>query len=389
MTQYQVAIFSGDSEDDSKRLRDTLRKRLAELGIPNDFLVFLGHEAVLTRDPKAPIVGVYFAGEAGPRPSPGLNELVNDATTIIPVVELARFSELVPAELHEYNGMELLPEDPDLDQVANVVLENFGLLRRSRRLFISYRRAETRAIAIQLYELLDGQAFDVFLDTQGVRPGERFQEILWHRLVDTDVVVLLDSPGFLVSRWTAEELARANSTNIQILQLVWPDNALEAVAAFSRPMPLQATDFTDAAHLGDGARLTLDCLRRVGIEVESLRARALAARYAYLVQEFCSTARDAGLEVVPQYERFIQLRAMNGNEVIAVPTIGVPDAARYQEVEEEVSRHSSTPAELLLLYDERGIRDEWLEHIAWLDRQLHVRSLQVTQIPSWVRRYSQ
>lgn len=389
MTQYQVAIFSDGGADGSNRLRETLRERFAELGIPDNFLVFLANEAVFARDQKAPIVGLYFAAEAGPRQSPGLNELVNDATTIIPVVELARFSELVPAELHEYNGIELLPEDRDLDRVANVVLETFGLLRQSRRLFISYRRAETRAIAIQLYELLDGQAFDVFLDTQGVRPGERFQEILWHRLVDTDVVVLLDSPGFLVSRWTAEELARANSTNIQILQLVWPENTLEAVAAFSRPMLLQATDFTDEAHLGDDARLTQECLMRVGIEVESLRARALAARYAYLVQEFCSTARGAGLEVVPQYERFIKLRAMNGNEVVVVPTIGVPDAALYHEVEEEVSRHSASRAELFLLYDERGIRDKWLEHIAWLDRQLRVRSLQVTQIPPWVRGYSQ
>ena len=111
------------------------------------------------------------------------------------------------------------PKIRDWDRVASVLLEGLGLLRKSRRLFISYRRVETQGVAIQLYEQLDASGFDVFLDTHSLRPGEPFQEVVWHRLADTDVVVLLDSPGFLASRWTEEELARANSTNLQILQL--------------------------------------------------------------------------------------------------------------------------------------------------------------------------
>jgi hypothetical protein len=106
--------------------------------------------------------------------------------------------------------------------MVSVAFENFRLLRSERRLFISYRRVESQGIAIQLYEALDALGFDVFLDTHGVPPATDFQSVLWHRLADSDVVVLLDTPDFRTSRWTVQELARANATSLQILHLLWP-----------------------------------------------------------------------------------------------------------------------------------------------------------------------
>jgi len=130
-------------------------------------------------------------------------------------------------------------------------LEGLGLLRERRRLFISYRRVEASGVAAQLYEALDAAGFDVFLDTHGIlRPGEPFQEVLWHRLADTDVALLLDTPGFLASRWTEEELARANVSNIQILQVLWPGQTEASAAAFSSLYPLSMGDFQSACFLG-------------------------------------------------------------------------------------------------------------------------------------------
>jgi hypothetical protein len=306
---------------------------------------------------------------------------------VVPVVPtLDRFTEFVPDDLRPINGMALRPEDPDLERIASVLLEGLGLLRKSRRLFISYRRVETQGIAIQLYEQLDANGFDVFLDSHSIRPGEPFQDVLWHRLADTDVVVLLDSPGFLSSRWTEEELARANSTNLQILQLIWPGSTLSAAAAFSKPFALSAGDFhvpTDT--LGCTARLSDTCLGKIAIEVESLRARALAARYTYLVQEFFSEALALGLLPQIQPERFILLQTKSGKSYITVPTVGVPDAVRYQELEDEISRHPKRSSDIILLYDERGIRDKWMKHLDWLDRKaMPIMSLQVAKAQSWL-----
>ncbi len=388
MSLYQIAIFADGADSYAATLRATVQQSFAALGISLRMLSFLDAATVSARDPKSPIVSVYFGLAPHPAPaSPALSSLIQDATMVVPVVPtLNRFTEFVPDDLRPINGMALRPEDPNLERVASVLLEGLGLLRKSRRLFISYRRVETQGIAIQLYEQLDANGFDVFLDSHSIRPGEPFQEVLWHRLADTDVVVLLDSPGFLGNRWTEEELARANSTNLQILQLIWPGSTLSAAAAFSKPFALSNADFkvpTDT--LGPAARLSDSCLGRIAIEAESLRARALAARYTYLVQEFFSEALTLGLLPQIQPERFILLQTKSGKRYITVPTVGVPDAVRYQELEDEISRHPKRSSDIILLYDERGIRDKWMKHLDWLDRKaMPIMSLQVAKAQSWL-----
>jgi hypothetical protein len=385
---YQIAIFADGADSYAATLRATIQRSISSLGISSRMLSFLDESSVSTRDIKSPIVSVYFGLTPHPAPAAqALSALIRDAALVVPVVpKLDRFTEFVPDDLRPINGMELRPEDPDLERVASVILEGLGLLRKSRRLFISYRRVETQGIAIQLYEQLDANGFDVFLDSHSIRPGEPFQEVLWHRLADTDVVVLLDSPGFLGSRWTEEELAHANSTNLQILQLIWPGSTLPAAAAFSKPFALSDGDFEIATdHLGAAARLNTPCLERVAIEVESLRARALAARRTYLVQEFFSEATTAGLLPQIQPEHYIVLQTKSGKRYITVPTVGVPDAVRYQELEDEISRHPRPSSGIILLYDERGIRDKWMNHLEWLDRKaMPVMSLQVAKAQSWL-----
>lgn len=291
MSSYQIVILPSDPVRHAEVLRATVEQRVAELGVPSGILRFLDEDRIASLDPKSAVVGVFFGLSENPEPtSPALTSPLDAGTVVVPVVpDTKRLDVFLPTRLRPINAMELTDEDPRLERVAAVLLENLSLLRTSRRLFISYRQAETAHIAVQLYGDLDAHGFDVFLDVHSIRPGEPFEEVLWHRLADTDVIVLLDSPDFLKSRWTVEELAQANTANIQILKIVWPDNTLEAEAAFSRPFPLEKKDFKDPTKtVGPEAMLHDDCLKRIAVETESLRARALAARYTYLVREFAS-----------------------------------------------------------------------------------------------------
>jgi hypothetical protein len=382
VTNYQIAIFSNGADDLASTLRNTITTKLEELGVERSLVSFLDDKSAVSRDPKAPTVGAFLSIVENPTSRSAVVDLLRNGVMVVPVVkDLSHFNSFVFEELRGINGMTLRSDDPNLERVAAVLLEGLSLLRRSRRLFISYRRTDTQGVAIQLYEALDHHGFDVFLDTISIRPGEPFQDVLWHRLADTDVIVLLDSPGFLGSRWTTEELARANSTNIQVLQLIWPGNKLEATAAFSRAVPLEAGDFEKTSS-GPDARLRDAVVQKVVTEAESLRARALAARHSYLVEEFCAAASNLGLSPHVQPRRIITVQTSSGKSVAAIPTVGVPDAVRYQEIEDEVEKHHS---EVILLYDERGIRDKWLKHLAWLDRHaLRVRSVQVVQCASWL-----
>jgi TIR domain len=153
--------------------------------------------------------------------------------------DASRFSRIMPAQIQHLNGISIDDCGADFERLAARILEGFRLLRETRRLFISYRRNDTSGVAAQLYEALDAAGFDVFLDTHGIlRPGEPFQDILWHRLADTDVAVVLDSPNFLASCLTEEELAHANTSNLQMLQVLWPGQSELGSAAFSTFHPL-------------------------------------------------------------------------------------------------------------------------------------------------------
>ena len=80
-----------------------------------------------------------------------------------------------------------------MSELASAILECVGLMRRQRRVFLSYRSVESRAAALQLHDLLTARGFDVFLDTHVIRPGDPFQDVLWHRLCDSDVLIMLDT----------------------------------------------------------------------------------------------------------------------------------------------------------------------------------------------------
>lgn len=376
---------------------------MQHLGVsPTRMLVRLGSLSEAELDRRWPSVTVFFGTTTGsalsPRDAALLDVLLADGTLVIPIVEdIGRFTALVPAAISHLNGMSRQDCGANFERLAARVLEGFGLLRERRRLFISYRRIETSSVAAQLYEALDVAGFDVFLDTHGVlRPGEPFQEILWHRLADTDVILLLDTPGFLASRWTEEELARANTANLQILQLLWPGQEEASAAAFSTFYPLSVSDFEDGATLGLAARLRENSTKEIVDAVEGLRARAFAARHAFLVREFLIEAKGFGLIAYMTLDRSIVLRKHrtgdDGNDwkMFVLPAVGVPDAERYEGLEQLMRREAEAgrgyAGPPCLLYDESGIRNRWLEHLRWLNGNiLSVRSVGLREAKQWLR----
>lgn len=387
----RAANYSGD-------LRRAVGAAMQHFGVnPTRMLACLGSQSEAALDRRSPSVTVVFGTAGGsvlsPRDSALLDVLLDDGKPVIPVVEDVRqFTASVPEMISHLNGVSRQDCGADFERLAARVLEGFGLLRERRRLFISYRRVETSGVAAQLYEALDAAGFDVFLDTHGVlRPGDPFQEILWHRLADTDAMLLLDSPGFQASRWTEEELARANTASLLILQLLWPGREEASAAAVSTLYPLAADDFEDGATLGPAARLRDECTGEIVDAVEGLRARAISARHTFLVRELLVEAREVGLRAYTASDRSIILcRRDEDGKTLVLPTVGVPDAERYEFLERLVQRGTqagrSYAQPLYLLYDETGIRDRWLEHLGWLNGTIaSVRSVGLKEAKDWLR----
>lgn len=352
-----------------------LKKRLRELSESLVSIVgFLNAAQTISRDPKVPLVALYCGdGQASATDMTAIGSLMTAASVVLPIVsDLKRFGAAVPAELGGINGAEW-PKKGAPHAIVNLVLENLGLLRRARRLFISYRRAESSEEALQLRHELDARGYDVFLDTHSVAKGDDFQEVLWQRLADSDVVVMLDTPGFMESRWTKEELAQAEAMTVGVVQVIWPGH-----------VPAPYTDLCERTYLdqSDFRRTGLkpQTAQRIADIVERLRARSLAARHDNLVREFCDAASAVGIPAQVQPERFISAQLSSGTRIAAIPAVGVPDAFRYHEASRRFPGEEGVATLVFLVYDHRGLRPSWSGFLDWLDDFLPVKAVRITNI---------
>lgn len=387
ITKYQLAII-GNKHPLTGDILSALYKHLNELGIDKGYLVVLDElNFAIEYKANAPLFCLYFGDATGNFKNEDiLGKLIADASLVLPVVhDIKRFTATIPAQLHKINGFELASAIA-IEPLVNLILEGLGLLRTSRRLFISYKRDESSTVAMQLYESLEKSGFDVFLDTHSIRPGEPFQDELWHRLADTDIVVLLNTPGFLNSQWTREELAKANAMQIGILQLLWPAHKLEVIATLSIPFALQDTDFGNNIYTDSKSYLVENTVKKIVEQAEYLRARSLAARQDNIVTEFMQAAKSTGKKADLHPQKFIQTKKSNGDDVIIIPTVGVPQALSYNKSDEVVTalKFSKKPT-VFLLYDHINIRDKWLKHLDWLNTYLPIQAIKITNAEKWLQ----
>jgi len=385
-SRYQVVWIDPARTGQRERVEETLRRRVQELGLdPAQEVVFLDEQGLAQLDARAPIAAVYFGGKAASdEATAAIERLRRLAAFVLPVVPtLRRYTSLVPEGLHAVSGF-AAADDAALEGVAGQVLEELGLVRGKRRVFLGYRRDKSSKVAEQLYHALDARGFDVFLDTHSAPAGTLFESALWERMSDTDVLVLLDAPGTLDSRGMAEQLARAAQLGVGVLQLLWPEHARAVETELCETEYLDEEDFQRGdANLKGGLPLRHLGLQRVAMTVEALRARTMAARRSRLVGELCRAAERAGMSAAVQPEGHVDM-VRRGQTLRVRPVVGYPDAVAAEDVF-EASR--KPPVAAFVLYDPAWMPERRARHVEWLNKQLPdtVRLLRTTEIDAWVR----
>jgi hypothetical protein len=386
-TKYQLVII-GTNNAYKDKIIDTFNKRVQDLGLTRNSVIILDEKNFKGNYSKnSPTVALYFGGNVSKFPNIDILEtLINDASFILPIGDdLDRILAQIPEDINSLNAYRL-DNESKVEPLVSRILEGFSLLRTERRLFISYRRVESRSIAVQLYESLDQAGFDVFLDTHSIRPGDPVQEELWHRLVDTDVVVLLDTIGFLVSEWTERELAKASAMSIGILQLIWPNSNSIKNSPLSIPVNLKKEDFEREDFTNRNSLLLDSTIQYITSQVESLRARNLAARRDNLIAEFMKSAESLNMSPTLHSEKIITIDRSDGKSVGVIPTVGVPHAFTYHQKDDLVKAIKlNNVIESFLIYDHSNIKDEWLSHLSWLDKRLPIKTIKFTDREEWLK----
>ncbi|MFZ4263798.1 toll/interleukin-1 receptor domain-containing protein [Sphingobacterium sp. HJSM2_6] len=377
--KYQL-ILIGENEEFFKALEIELKKGFDELKIISDALKVIREQDVDNEYSGGQPAFLIYAGHKNnitKRQIELIKEQKEQANIILPVFD-KNFNEEMPEILSNQNGVSY---NGNLIKIKNIVLEGFELLRKNRKLFISYKRAESSNIAIQLYEFLERNNFDVFIDTHSIDKGDEFQEELWHRMTDCDLILMLNTKEFLKSDWCKQELDKAHLKRIGIVHLLWPDCDFEDFSHLGYSKKLNAKDF-DKPLFSDltKGRLKESVLSEILNLVESSRARNLASRQDWLITDFTQAANDNNVEVNLQHSRYITQKLDNGKLKVFIPTVGIPQSINCHNSQKLIKQIEEKEIEsITLIFDELSIRNYWLEHLDWLNEYLEIKTLKKSQ----------
>lgn len=385
--KYQL-ILLGNLGTNSDKIIDLFFKSVLELELPKDSFIII-NESNFAKEYKnnQPSFCLYFCGIDGNyRNNDLVDKLITDATAILPIFQDS-FDDEVPTELKKYNAQKYdITKD---SKIVNLALESFGKLRTSRKIFISYRRCESTSVAIQLFEALERNNFNVFLDTHSIRGSEIVQDELWHRMTDCDVIVMLNTPHFMTSFWCKEELAEASAKQIGILQLIWPNHKLEDITHICESIYLKENDFKNDDYRSNDISKLIDSIVNQIIDVtESLRARNLAARQDNLISEFTNVANKYGKTINLQPQRFLTEDLGGNKRRIFIPTIGIPQSMDCNSSDDEIRKELNEfdIESIHLIFDDIKIREKWLNHLDWLNKYLKVKTLKKQNFDEWLQK---
>ena len=392
MKSYYQLIFLGDTTCSAcRKVKERFFELLKERGFGKSLIAILDGSLTLARrdtegyDPTKPTFAFYFGMQGhGDKDVDALRKLIKNRDAVYPIF-FTDFKQEVPKVLHPFNGT--IYVENKLDNIVNVAFEELRLLRKKRRVFISYKRSESVAVANQLYDALSRHQFDVFLDTYSIRGAADFQAELYHRITDSDVLIQLNSPGFMDSKWCKEEISEANARQVGVLQLNWPNVSESAADHLCVSRKLYDADFRYGHHINNASKLKKVVLDEIVMKVEALRARNIAAREDSLTAEFAKEAELQGRRIVKEAMFLVESRP-DGKIWYYIPAIGVPQSMDYYESSEILKKwvqKNKIPDKVFLIYDDLRILPRWISHLDWMNNYLTVKSIKKQEFTTWIK----
>ena len=355
MALYSIAVLGKPTRAQRTALERHVRQAIDRFRLDADDIELVFDPATFAPSSRTSSAAIFFGGRGST--SIDVSWILDVGT--VPVLPVAsqpnKVSKEIPTSLRGLNCV-FYGGPGGADRVFDALLGCLGMLPRQRRVFLSYKRDESTAVAVQLFAELSARQYDVFLDTHSIAAGVDFQESLWHSLCDVDVLVMLDSPNYFESRWTAAEYGRALAKGIGVLRVQWPTAAASGVTGTSSVVQLSEADFRPELSLQH------DALDRVCDRLEDFRSLAHATRHLGIVgavEE--AVARIHGRVEGMDAHRAMQIRLRSGKQLVVQPIVGIPTAVALQQALERAGKVESA-----VVYDHVGLKPSWLAHMSWL-----------------------
>ncbi|MEO5371231.1 MAG: toll/interleukin-1 receptor domain-containing protein [Magnetococcus sp. DMHC-1] len=382
---YRVLCL-GANKPESQALWQLLAQQVQELGINPDEWLQRWHtedykKARAQGEIPLPLAVIYW-GNQTQTDLDTLQHIAGQGIPLFPIVsknDKDTIKEELPVVCQDFQCT--FQDQPDWRaRLANSILESLSLLRDRRRVFISYKRDEASAVAHQLFDALNGVGYRPFLDTAEITPGKAFQPLLMQQLVDSDLLILLDSPGISQSDWVKKELDQAEDQSIDILYMIWPNKITASPERKIREsLALGTQDF-----VGDttkNVQLHPGTLARILTQVEKMRARTVGRRMVSLQNHCRDAAAASGLTALFQPDG-LMLQKNGAPRAWLRVIVGIPGSRDFHALHQSLPK---LPVKMTAMYyNGSGIDSDWKAHLQWLNQELPDYSLDENTLPDWL-----
>lgn len=325
-------------------------------------------------DKKKPFLCLYFGKtEADSNFSEWMKENVEVLLKQHAVLPIAMqpddFKTKFPKELKSLNGFFLKENETEsFLRLKNYVASYFGLLDTNRKVFISYRRTELEPLAHKLYEELIKKKYQPFLDSYSIVEGVDFQGYLRHELVDSEIVILLDSPDFNSSEYCMEEFNVANCERIPVLDIRFQVDPQKNRNQFC--------DYLETNLSCEEANVNSELVGKIIGLMEQCRIKAYQFKRQYVLDEFTNACQEYGMEVVNQGQF---LRCDTTHECF-YPLTRIPSCKDFYNLQvmfDKIPLFSTYTKKIL--YNGNYCRPGITLYLQWLNTQLPIKSYNITK----------
>ena len=237
------------------------------------------------------------------------------------------------------------------EQLCNVILEKFGIIRNTKNVFISYKREDTSKLANKIWKRLVIEGYTVFLDKKKIDIGVDFMDRIRYAIADADVFILLDSPGYFSSVYTKKEMYAACLSRVPIIMLTKKNAKKAEKYGFIYQYLKSNSKVSDAEYL---------CLIE---KIREIQERTHVYRLSKLRTKF---NRFEGNKEILLSNLYIPNKG--DKEICSIRAIyGIPKTTDL----EAIQRDEFNPnVKVAAIYDDLCLPKSCYEHVEWLNNEM-------------------
>ena len=161
MTYKYQLIFLGDIKNNAcNTIKVRFFEKIQSIGLKNNMFEVVYADTFRKKYSNKQPSFVFYFGDINhsEKDIDALKVLLDNGDAILPIYFGENFETEVPEIIHIMNGRQYIADH--IEKYINYAFESMRLLRENRKLFISYRRTDSSAVANQLFDAFVRNNYD-------------------------------------------------------------------------------------------------------------------------------------------------------------------------------------------------------------------------------------